>query len=369
MELSLNSNIQKYRKQMNLTQEQLAEAMGVTVGAVSKWECGLSNPDIQLIVGLADFFQISVDVLLGYDWNKKDVTQYAENIRKLCRERKFDEGMAEARKALQKYPNNFQIVYESLHIFMCAGMAKDNDRRMYETALELSKRALGLMEQNTDPKLSEADIHRTIGELYYFLGRTETALEYLIRHNYCGMNNLMIGSLYVSLERFKEAEEYTFEVFGKTLLELFASAQDVYNILMNTGHLNEAIELILWLRNTFEAAADEKRGYIRRLIIMMDTALAIAYCQDQAADGKPDMAAVRRRMGMAVKNAAEFDKAPDYRIGVRFIPLKEHSLNDDMGTALGGIYKLICTGVEQEDKRELLTDMYHELVGELGGNN
>lgn len=36
----LNNNIRRYRKEMNLTQEQLAEIMGVTVGAVSKWESG-----------------------------------------------------------------------------------------------------------------------------------------------------------------------------------------------------------------------------------------------------------------------------------------------------------------------------------------
>ena len=41
----LGETIKAYRKQMKLTQEQLADIMGVTVGAVSKWESGLSNPD------------------------------------------------------------------------------------------------------------------------------------------------------------------------------------------------------------------------------------------------------------------------------------------------------------------------------------
>jgi DNA-binding XRE family transcriptional regulator len=45
MQLKLNENIKKYRKSMNLTQEELAEAFGVTVGAVSKWEsaCEISG--------------------------------------------------------------------------------------------------------------------------------------------------------------------------------------------------------------------------------------------------------------------------------------------------------------------------------------
>ena len=46
MQIKLNENIKKYRKSMNLTQEELAEAFGVTVGAVSKWESGSNVPDI-----------------------------------------------------------------------------------------------------------------------------------------------------------------------------------------------------------------------------------------------------------------------------------------------------------------------------------
>ena len=56
MEITLSENIRKFRKERRLTQEQLAEVMGVTTGAVHKWESGLSVPDISLIVELADFF-------------------------------------------------------------------------------------------------------------------------------------------------------------------------------------------------------------------------------------------------------------------------------------------------------------------------
>ena len=68
LKLSLSTNIKELRKSHNLTQEQLAEAMNVTVGTVSKWESASSSPDIEMIVELADFFHISVDVLLGYQW-------------------------------------------------------------------------------------------------------------------------------------------------------------------------------------------------------------------------------------------------------------------------------------------------------------
>ena len=66
MEMKLAENIRLFRKQRSLTQEQLSEVLGVTVGAVHKWEAGLSIPDLRLIMEMADFFDTSVDVLLGY---------------------------------------------------------------------------------------------------------------------------------------------------------------------------------------------------------------------------------------------------------------------------------------------------------------
>ena len=65
MNILLGENIRKLRKSQGLTQEQLAEVLGVTPGAVYKWEAKLSVPDINLIIELASFFDTSVDVLLG----------------------------------------------------------------------------------------------------------------------------------------------------------------------------------------------------------------------------------------------------------------------------------------------------------------
>ncbi len=54
------------RRSRGITQEELAEYMGVSKAAVSKWEKGQSYPDITLLPQLAAFFNISVDELLGY---------------------------------------------------------------------------------------------------------------------------------------------------------------------------------------------------------------------------------------------------------------------------------------------------------------
>ncbi len=56
MKLMLAENIRMFRKQRKLTQEKLAEALGVTVGAVYKWEAGLSQPELNLVAEMEDFF-------------------------------------------------------------------------------------------------------------------------------------------------------------------------------------------------------------------------------------------------------------------------------------------------------------------------
>lgn len=65
MEETLGKRIMQNRKRLNLTQDQLAEQLGVTAQAVSKWENDQSCPDIAMLPRLAEIFGISTDELLG----------------------------------------------------------------------------------------------------------------------------------------------------------------------------------------------------------------------------------------------------------------------------------------------------------------
>ena len=73
MEQTLGKRIAENRKKLKLTQEQLAEKLGVTAQAVSKWENDISCPDISILPQLAQIFEISTDELLGYSAPKETV--------------------------------------------------------------------------------------------------------------------------------------------------------------------------------------------------------------------------------------------------------------------------------------------------------
>ncbi|MDR0935507.1 MAG: helix-turn-helix domain-containing protein [Oscillospiraceae bacterium] len=65
MAIQISENIKRLRHSRELTQEALAEILGVSSQSVSKWECGDNYPDIEILPAIANFFEITLDELLG----------------------------------------------------------------------------------------------------------------------------------------------------------------------------------------------------------------------------------------------------------------------------------------------------------------
>ena len=58
-------NIKQLREQRDMTQEELANRLGVKYPAVSKWERGMAYPSMNTVIKMAELFQVSMDVVLG----------------------------------------------------------------------------------------------------------------------------------------------------------------------------------------------------------------------------------------------------------------------------------------------------------------
>ena len=76
MEQTLGKRIVHHRKRLGLTQDQLAEKLGVTAQAVSKWENDQSCPDIATLPKLAQIFGITVDELLDLVHSVREVYRH-----------------------------------------------------------------------------------------------------------------------------------------------------------------------------------------------------------------------------------------------------------------------------------------------------
>ncbi|MCL2212631.1 MAG: helix-turn-helix domain-containing protein [Oscillospiraceae bacterium] len=73
MNITLNESIKRLRKARGVTQEVLADYLGVSFQSVSKWERGEAYPDITLLPQIAEYFAVSVDQLLGIGERRKDM--------------------------------------------------------------------------------------------------------------------------------------------------------------------------------------------------------------------------------------------------------------------------------------------------------
>ena len=104
--MKLSETIRSRRGALGLTQEQLADTLGVTAAAVSKWENDLSLPDMALLPALARRLETDPNTLLGFS-AEPACSEIAEFLNLLCdtgRQKGFDAALALARRKLQEYP-------------------------------------------------------------------------------------------------------------------------------------------------------------------------------------------------------------------------------------------------------------------------
>lgn len=123
MKLAVGENIKFIRKSKDLSQEALAEMLGVSCQSVSRWETGACYPDIELLPVIAEIFGISVDKLLGVDdiVEKKKVNEYLERFQIAISQGKIDECISIAREGAEEYPNNYAILNKLMYALFASG--------------------------------------------------------------------------------------------------------------------------------------------------------------------------------------------------------------------------------------------------------
>lgn len=111
MNIKIGAIIKKLRLENNITQDTLANAIGVTPQAISRWESEGGYPDIELLPVLADFFSISTDELLGYKLleREKVISDIKKEMSRLLETGTVEEQIAFARHAILRYPSDCEI--------------------------------------------------------------------------------------------------------------------------------------------------------------------------------------------------------------------------------------------------------------------
>ena len=356
MEIGLAKNIRAFRKQRALTQEQLAEVLGVSTGAVYKWEADLSTPELGLILEMADFFDTSVDVLLGYKMRDNRLEATISRLWKLNSD-KDPTGIAEAEKALKKYPHNLQIVNAGAFMYRNLGM-ESHDRGMLFRALELFESSLLLFDQNTDPMGDKSIIYENMASIYVELGELEKAVETFRSHNPGGNLNDQLGLILAAYcGDYKAALPCLSHALLIQIDKLFHTTLGFAWAFHLRGDDKSSQEVIRWGMDCLSGLRNPKGpSYVDKMNSICCLSLAALQLHSDSRD------TARVSLNKALALAEQFDACPNFHPdSYRFVTDTEWTFTavDPLGkTAKESLEKLVALIADEE-----LSSLWKEAAG------
>jgi len=375
MRLTLSENITRLRKANSMTQERLAEALGVTFASVSKWERGVATPELSLIAQMADLFGVSLDALIGFEVRNNSANELAERIYALQREKQYEEAMAEAEKALLRFPNHFKVVYCCGWLYGAAGVERGEEKEL-QRSISLFEHSILLLSQNSDPEISEISIQNEIAKCHIVLGNTEKGIEILKKHNVCGVHNPLIALAYTGNDitytntpglRLEDAVPFMSDAFGDLVTGACRTMMAYANYYYKIGDYAAGRDALLWLAQFLESIKLDGNA-------PSPLDKVIAPCYSECANLSlllEEQEQAKSYLHRAYEVAKTFDDAPTNRFdNVKFcIGEQENTVAyDDLGeSVLASIEKQLT----REDRNPCLYRAWKQMVEEnqIGGKS
>lgn len=128
MKLNIGDTIKYLRKEKDITQDELADVLGISNQSVSRWECGMCYPDMELLPLISEFFGVTVDNLLGVDEKveQNKVEQYLKRFQEAISHGRVYDCIAIAREGVAEYPNNYTLLNKLMYALFIAGDSDGN---------------------------------------------------------------------------------------------------------------------------------------------------------------------------------------------------------------------------------------------------
>ena len=111
--MKIHEVIKEKRKALNMTQEQMAEYLGVTAPAVHKWEKGSSIPDVTVLPALARLLKIDLNTLFSFEKELSDteINLFCDDVVVRIQAEGYDAGFALAKEQIREYPNCEKLIF------------------------------------------------------------------------------------------------------------------------------------------------------------------------------------------------------------------------------------------------------------------
>lgn len=188
--MNIGVKIRSYRHENEITQEVLAELLGVSVSAVSLWESGKTMPDISLIPAICSVLNITADELLDVNLERKkiDIMNILSEAKRYSFSGYNEKAFEIIEEGLSKYPDSYQLMQEQVHIHyrLFKNSKSAEEKRIHiEKAIEYGER---IIENCTDSRLKVPVVQQLC---YIYKNENTKRAEELLE---------TLGSIYVSQE-------------------------------------------------------------------------------------------------------------------------------------------------------------------------
>lgn len=169
MKLPIGDKLKSLRNRQGITQERLAEALGVSCQSVSRWELGACYPDLELLPALANYFGVTLDELVGMEQIRSEENRNAIFTAALdCeRQQRWEEAIRILRSAVRTYPNDDGLLTE-----LALALSRTEEPQARSEAIALSEKVLS---RSTNEKL-RSTARANLCFLYQAAGMHEKAL-------------------------------------------------------------------------------------------------------------------------------------------------------------------------------------------------
>lgn len=257
--MKLNENIKNIRKAKGLRQEQLAEAMGVSTASVSKWETGQTAPELTILVDLADFFEMSIDALLGHQVTGNRMETMLAEMEQMDDEGNYEKAVEIAEKLLQCYPNEEVVVDKVAKLYYRISVSTA-DKSAMEKSIELTKRMFALVDDSTGAKRFE--LLSSLGNQYALIEDWEQAKKYYEEGNVGKMNDRALAGLLAKEGKDEEAVAALSDVFVESLFHMITDIFQMTSMWETIGESKKAEDALLWAAQTMETLTGEAVAHL-----------------------------------------------------------------------------------------------------------
>lgn len=222
--MSIGKVIRKYRKEKNMTQEEMALRLGVTAPAVNKWENENSLPDIMLLAPIARLLGISPDTLLSFreELTQEEINGIIYELDEKLQTESFRECFHWVKERLELYPNCEALMFSAAVILQAQLLLQElSDAEDYEAyTVSLFERVLKSDDEMLRLKAADSLFGFYLRKEQY--EKAESYLEYFSLQN----PNRKFRQAQIfegtgrTKEAYKEYEELLFELYGRVSLTL-----------------------------------------------------------------------------------------------------------------------------------------------------